>query len=130
MASHQAVSLAGAFTSVGGQLNRLIRIVTPFDQQALFEGMNVHFEGLNRAAARLRMTQDQETVCLTNAVMLAAAEVIEAHHASPSRRRRLLRMLHELFAGKQLGDPAAISRSRATLAESVRALVAHMRGHT
>ena len=129
MASHQVVSVTSSFTSLGGQLNRLIGIVTPLDPQALFNGMNSHFEALNRAAEQLRITGDQETVKLTNAVMFAAASVIEAHHAAPSAGWSLARLLRMLFAGKRRGDQAAIQEARASLGEAVRVLVEYTREH-
>ena len=128
MASHQAVSVVASFSSLGGQLNRLIGIVTPLDHQALFNGMNTHFEALNRAAAQLRMTQNQETIKLTNAVMFAAGSVIEAHHAAPSSRWSLVDVVHNLFAGRQMGgDRATVEEARATLGEAVRVLVEYTR---
>lgn len=89
--------------------------------------MNGHFEGLNRAAAKLRITQDQETVRLANAAMLAAAAIIEAHHSSRSQGPWIVRTLRGLVAGEQLGDPVAIQAARRALAEVVRTLVEHTR---
>jgi hypothetical protein len=127
MASHQAAAIGVTFASLGGQLNRLIGIVTPLDPPAIFDDMNVHFEGLNRAAAQLRMSGDQETVRLTNAVMAAAASVIEAHHAALPSRWLLLREFIGLFTGTKLRNQAAIDDARTRLADAVRDLVAHTR---
>lgn len=127
MASHQAAEIATSFSSLGGQLNRLIGIVTPLDPPTMFDDMNIHFEALNRAAAQLRMCGDQETVRLTNAVMFAAASVIDAHHAAPISRWSLLRVFLNLFTGKTLGDHAAIREARSSLAGAVRDLVGYTR---
>lgn len=127
MASHQAAAIATSLTSLGGQLSRLIGVVTPLDPLAVFHDMNVAFEALNRAAAQLRMSGDQETVRRTNAVMFAAASVIEAHHAAPMSRWSLLRVLLSLFAGTKLGDQVAIREARTSLADAVSDLVGYTR---
>lgn len=126
-ASHQAAAMAAAFSSLGGQFNRLIGLVTPLDPPTMFDNMNIHFEALNRAAAQLRMSGDQETVGLTNAVMFAAASVIDAHHADPTPRWSLLKVFVNLFTGKKLGDQEAIREARNSLADAVRDLVVYTR---
>lgn len=127
VASHQVVSLTSTFTSLAGQLNRLLGIVTPFDQQALFTDMNAHHDALIRAATHLRGNHDQETVRLTNAVLYAAAEIVAAHHAAPDATRSLIRIVGSLYAGKAIGNPDQIASARSHLAESVQNLLGHAR---
>lgn len=126
MASHQAVSLVGGFATVGGQLNRLIRIVTPLDQQALFAPMNIHYEALNRAAARLRLTQNQELIDRTNAVMFASAGVIEAH-AAQLHNSPLLRLVRLLLPRLRPAGHDKIAEARDELGAAVRSLVEQTR---
>lgn len=127
VASRQGILLAASFTFLGGQLNRLIRIVTPYDPHSMFAEMNIHFEGLNRAAAELRMTHDQQTIELTNAVAMAAAQVIDAHHARPASRRSLLQFLKQLITGRTMGNDQAVKQARLKLSEATRDLVHYAR---
>jgi hypothetical protein len=130
LAAHAAASTAVSFMSLGGMLNRLIGIVTPLDPPALLEGMNTRLEALNRAAARLQITQDQRTVELANEVMLAAASVIHAHNQVVlSARTWPVRAVVRVFlAGEQAADPAAaVAEARSSLSKAVRALCGQTR---
>lgn len=121
---HLAVSLAKEFTSLSGQLNRLVRVSTAFDWRDLYSDLGTHLEELNRAAAQIWMSADQETVRRTNAVVLAAADIVTAHSAvRPATWRRLRRLLD----GIELADPAAVERARARLCTARRSLVDHAR---
>lgn len=121
---HLAVSMAKEFTSLSGQLNRLVRVSAAFDWRDLYSDLNTHLEELNRAAAQIWMSADRETVRLTNAVVLATADIVTAHSAvRPASWRRLRRLVD----GMELADPVAVAEVRARLSAARRNLVDHTR---
>lgn len=124
--AHEFSILARDTSSMAGQVGRLFGTVTAVDIQRVFELLNTDAAALTRASTQIWMASDQETVELTNDLVLAAMEVVEAHHA---RRpgNRIIRLLHELFFGKQLGDPTRVEATRVKLAEARRQLVHHSR---
>jgi hypothetical protein len=56
----------------------------------LFELLNADAVAMNRASAQIWMASDQATVTLTNAVVVAAMDVVVAHH-TPRRGNRIIR---------------------------------------
>lgn len=126
LVSHQMTTVVSEFTSLGGQVNRLVRIVAPLDFSALLDKLNREAEALNRASAQIWMTTDQQTVKLTNAVTSAAMDVVTAHHATP-KSGRVRRHLVGLVRGRSFGDEHRIQEARQRLAEARKALVDHTR---
>lgn len=127
MASHQAAMIASSFSSLGGQLNRLIRIMGPLQPERLFDGLNREHELMLTAAAQLRLTQDEETVRCVDDILSAAAEMIAAHHALTTLRRTPLRLLMLMFAGRQRGDADRLTTARRNLHSAVGRLQEHSR---
>jgi hypothetical protein len=72
------------------------------------------------------MSADQKTIELTNAVVLAATDVVSAHQSVPARGL-FARHVIGLFRGRKFGDEAAMKASREKLANARRALVEHTR---
>lgn len=121
VASHQAVSMAGSFASLGGQVNRLLGIVSPVDLHAVLAPMHVQYEGLTRAAARIQLTQDDVLVRLAHIVVEQATEVIEAHNEGLPRSP-LLRVVRYILR-RPLGNERRVADTRANLGEATRALI-------
>lgn len=125
--SHQFSLLAGnVVTSPGGQVSRIIGTVTALDLAALFEAMNADVEAVNRAAARIWTTGSQQTVALTNAVVMCATELMEAHQAPPPGG--VVRKLSvRLARGRQFGDPDRVQGAEQALGRARKALAEHTR---
>lgn len=124
LASHFMVTIAQEFTSLSGQLNRLLRISTAFDLANLIANLSRHADALNRAAAQIWMTADQETVRRTNAVVLAAMDLVSAQSAvQPATWRHARRLLQ----GMELADESVVAAARQKLANARRDLVEHTR---
>lgn len=121
IASHQAISITSGFATLGGTLNRFLRIVTPLDQHALLAPMTQHFEALQRATARLRLTQDQATIGHVNEVMAAAGAVIEAHSALLPAAPIV--NLFRRLVGRLARDNAQVVAARSDLAAAVEGLI-------
>lgn len=126
MRSHQLVLMAASVTSLGGQYARLIGTVGPVDLAALLDAMNADVEAMERAGARIWMESDQETVTLTNAVVVAAAAVIEAHQ-TPLPGGKLVKFCRDLLKGKLTGDPTEVKHAREALGLARKVLVEHTR---
>lgn len=109
--SQQLNLVAGIFSSPVGQISLLLRTAVPVDVPTLFESMNADLEALNRAASQIWMAGDQRSVKLVNAVAMAAASVISAHHA-PRAGNRVAEYIRRLSKGVQPGDPTRASRHR------------------
>lgn len=123
-ASHRMVLAAKDFSSLTGQLNRVVRVSTAFDLHDLFRELETRGEALNRAAAQIWMTADQETVRLTNAVVATAADLVAAHSAvQPATWRKPRRVLD----GFDLADQDKVAEARTKLADARRALLDHTR---
>ena len=67
----------------------------------------------------------RRTVALTNAVVLAAADMITVHHAPVSRR--VWNMARVALIGRHAVDVEGIASSRETLATAREALITHTR---
>jgi pyridoxine 5'-phosphate synthase PdxJ len=67
-------------------MTRVVGSVAPVDFLLLFDRLNEEVGALERAAARVWLFADARTVALTNAVVLAAADMITVHHAPVSGR--------------------------------------------
>jgi hypothetical protein len=124
--AHQLTLLATDASSVSGLLSRILGAVAPVNMSSLFETLNSEANALNRASSQVWMAGDQDTVKLTNSVVLAAMDVVEAHHAT-RQGNRIVRFLRELFFGRQLGDPEQVEKCRAKLAFARSDLVEHTR---
>lgn len=124
LASHRMVLAAREFSSLSGQLNRLLRVSRAFDLNELFGEVADHGEALNRAAAQIWMTADQETIRLTNAVVATATDLVAAHSAVQTASWKQARRLLEGF---DLADQEKVAHVRKKLADARRALVDHTR---
>jgi hypothetical protein len=126
MRSNEFTLLSTSIGSPSGQFVRVIGSVTPLDIAALFDAMNADIEAMQRAAARIWMESDQEAVTLTNAVVIAAAEVIDAHQ-TPLPGNRVLNFCRGLVTGTPSGDPSQVKEAREALGRARKALVEHTR---
>lgn len=126
MRSNEFTLLGANISSPGGQFARIVGTVTPLDVATLFDAMNADVEAMQRAGARIWMECDQETVALTNAVVVAAAEVIEAHQ-TPLPGGKVVNFCRGLVKGKQSGDPSQVKDAREALGRTRKALVEHTR---
>lgn len=124
LALHRIATFAKEFTSLAGQLNRLLRISKAFDLNELYSELNRHVDSLNRAAAQIWMTADQETVLRTNAVVVASMELVTAHSAV---RPVTWKNPERLLDGLELADETVVAAARKRLAEVRRDLVEHTR---
>lgn len=124
LASHRMVLAARDFSSLSGQLNRLLRVSRAFDLNELFGEVAAHGDALNRAAAQIWMTADQETIRLTNAVVATATDLVAAHSAVQTATWKQARRVLEGF---DLADQENVAAVRKTLANARRALVDHTR---
>lgn len=124
LASHRMVLAARDFSSLSGQLNRMLRVSRAFDLNDLFGEVARQGEALNRAAAQIWMTADQETIRLTNAVVMTATDLVTAHSAvQPATWEKPRRVLD----GFDLADQEKVSEVRKKLADARRELVDHAR---
>jgi hypothetical protein len=112
--------------SLAGLLGRLLGNFAPVDWLAVFDRLTSEADGLQRAATRVSLTADLETVRLTDAVARAAAEVVEAHAAHTGNR--FIHYLRIALLGRYSRDAARLSASRGALEAAQRALVQHTRG--
>jgi hypothetical protein len=117
---------AKAFTSLGGQANRLIGIVVPLDEASLFEPLRADLERLDRAAARVLVEWDEEGIAKVNAVLDASAAVFAAAVARPSKGE-VLRPAKELFSGKSFGDREQLGSAAQRLADERAKLIDYAR---
>jgi hypothetical protein len=124
--AHQLTLLATDASSMSGLLGRVLGSIAPVDMSSIFETLNAEATALNRASSRVWMAGDQDTIKLTNDVVLAAMDVVEAHHAK-HRGNRIVRFLRELIFGRQFGNPERVARSREALATARADLVDRMR---
>ena len=99
--------------------------LTPIDLQGLFDRMDEEANGLQRAASRVWLFADEKTVALTNAVVLAAMDVVEAHHTPQSGRAFTLARV--ALIGKFANDADQTATLRNTLSLARRDLVQHAR---
>jgi hypothetical protein len=124
--AHNITVMAQEFSSMNGFLNRLFGVIKPFDYQALFAKLRSEIEALNRAGAQVLMSEDQETVTLTNAVVKASMDVLDAVTGHP--KVGLLGKILRIWRGVRFGEVAAIKVAQQRLGDARRALVDHTRG--
>jgi hypothetical protein len=123
---HELVLIATNLGSFTGTITRLVGSVAPVDFIQLFDRLNDEVTALERAAARVWLFADTRTVALTNAVTIAAAEMITAHHAPTAGRAWNLTRV--ALTGRHAVDVDRIAVSREGLATSREALIRHTRG--
>lgn len=121
-----SITLAANVGSLAGLLGRLLGNFAPVDWLAVFDRLTSEAAGLQRAATRVSLTADPETVRLTDAVARAAAEVVEAHAAHTGNG--FTHYLRIALRGRYSRDAARLSASRGALEAAQRALVQHTRG--
>jgi hypothetical protein len=122
---HEMVLLAANVGSFAGTMTRVVGSVAPVDFLLLFDRLNEEVGALERAAARVWLFADARTVALTNAVVLAAADMITVHHAPVSGR--VWNMARVALIGRHAVDIEGIASSRETLATAREALITHTR---
>lgn len=122
---HELVLLATNLGSFTGTITRMVGSVAPIDFVVLFDRMNDEVTALERAASRVWLFADPRTVALSNAVALAAAEVMSAHHEPSSGR--VWNSVRIALTGRHAVDLERIASSRSRLAEAREALITHTR---
>lgn len=125
MRVHEMTVLAANAGSLDGLLARLLGTVVPLDYAAMFDTLHVEADGLNRAAAQVWLFGDEDTVKLTNAVTLAATDVIDAH--TQPKTNWILNLFRVALLGRPARDVERIESSRKGLAQARRTLVDHTR---
>ena len=123
--AHNMALLASNAGSLDGLLARVLGSVAPVDYAAMFDKLSAEGNALNRAAAQVWLFGEDKTVRLTNAVVLAATDVVTAH--TSGGRGWLGTRLMVAFSGHHAGDTKRIAEARRKLAEARRALVEHAR---
>lgn len=123
---HELVLIATNLGSLTGTITRIVGSVAPVDFILLFDRLNEEVTALERAAARVWLFADPRTVALTNAVTIAAADMITVHHAPVSGRA--WNMARIALIGRHAVDVEGIAASRERLANSREALINHTRG--
>ena len=122
---HELLLIATNLGSFSGLVSRVIGNVAPVDFLEVFDRMNVESIGLQRAAAQIWLFADDETVALTNAVALAAADVVTAHHQpAVGRAHQYARIA---LTGRHSRDLERLKASREVLADARKALINHTR---
>jgi hypothetical protein len=125
MRGHEMMLLAANAGSLNGLISRMLGSFAPPDIAQVFETLNGEGKALQRAAARVWLMGDRQTVALTNAVVLAAAEVVAAHHEPATSRWRSEALI--AATGRHTRDVARVADARRALAKSRRALAEHAR---
>ena len=123
--AHEMVLLAANLGSISGFFSRAIGAVSPVDFLAVFERMNNEATAMQRAASQVWLFADERPVSLSNAVVIAAAEVMNAHQAHSTGSIR--RYTTVLVVGRHPSDAARLGDARAALSEARRALILHTR---
>jgi hypothetical protein len=124
--AHNITVIAQEFSSMNGFFNRPFGVIRPFDYQALFARLSSETEALTRAGAQVWMAEDQETVTLTNAVVMASMDVLGAVMGRPTLG--LLGKVLRIWRGVRFGDVTAIKVAQERLGAARRELVDHTRG--
>ena len=123
--AHELVLLAANLGSLSGLVARAVGSLAPVDLLAVFGRVDAAADELQRAAARVWLFADPRTVALTNTVVLAAMDVVDAHH-QPARGRAW--SLAKVAVSGQLGvDATRVTAAREELASARRALIGHAR---
>jgi hypothetical protein len=123
--ANQMTIAAHEFSSLSGFLARLLRVAKAFDYQGQMDGFRREIVALTRAGAQIWMAEDQEIVRLTNAVVDAATDAIDAFMVLPNAN--FIGKVLRLWRGTMLGDEAAISAARERVAAARVCLVEHLR---
>lgn len=108
-----------------GLLSRMLGNFAPLDMVQVFDRLNGEGKALQRAAARVWLMGEPKTVALTNSVVLAASEVVAAHHEPAVGRFRNLALI--AATGRHAKDFERVEKARRELAESRRDLADHAR---
>lgn len=123
--AHEMMLLATNLGSLTGLISRVIGAVAPIDFLEVFERMNHEANALQRAAAQVWLFADERTVVLTNAVVLAAMDVVEAHHEPTVGAIRNYTQI--ALTGRHARNSDRVAATRKALAEARRSLVTHTR---
>lgn len=123
---HELVLVATNLGSFTGTITRIVGSVAPIDFMVLFDRLNEEVSALERAAAQVWLFADPRTVALTNAVTIAAADMITVHHAPVSGRTWNTARI--ALTGRHAVDVEGIAASREQLSKSREALISHTRG--
>ena len=123
--AHESMLIATNAGSLGGMASRMLRTTTPVDLHELLRGISNEADTLQRAAARVWLLGDEDTVRLTNAVVLAATDVVSAHHAVTTRR--IWNYVHVGLTGRHAKNETRLAEARNRLASARKALVEHSR---
>lgn len=125
MRGHELMLLATNAGSFNGLLSRMLGNFAPLDIAEIFDRLHGEGTALQRAAARVWLMGDPQAVALTNGVVLAAAEVVAAHHEPNAGRWRNLALI--AATGRHAKDVERVESARRDLAEARRALAEHAR---
>lgn len=120
--AHDMTLLALHASSLSGLVPRVLGSVSPVDYTVMSERLIADANALNQAAAQVWLFGDDKTVKLTNAVVIAAADVVAAHTTAKGKRPHIL-----AFFGRRSHDEEQIAGARECLAEARRALADHTR---
>lgn len=124
--SHQVMLLATNLGSFNGLVSRMIGNLAPVDLQAVFERLDVEGDALQRAASQIWLfADDEKMVALANSVVLAAMEVVEAHHLP--RGGRTSTYAQVAILGRFANSDAEMRSARKQLSTARSDLVAHVR---
>ncbi|WP_152186072.1 hypothetical protein [Segeticoccus rhizosphaerae] len=108
-----------------GLVARVLSSAAPLNYAEMAESLSSDADALSRAAAQVWLFGDDQTVKLTNAVVLAAADVVTAHTAQAGRR--LTTVLNVAVFGWLPYDGEGVARAQQALAKTRRALTDHTR---
>lgn len=125
MRTREMVLLASDVGSLAGLVARVFGSVAPVDHIAMFDRLHDEATALQRAAAQLWLFGDKRVVELSNAVVLAAAEVVSAHPSS--RLSRTSNYLRIALTGRFAHDLERVQDARVALAEARQDLVQYAR---
>ncbi|GAA2146502.1 hypothetical protein GCM10009844_22640 [Nocardioides koreensis] len=119
------MTLAANAGSFNGLIGRVLGTVAPIDYMAMYAKLGDDLNALHRAAAQVSLFGDARTVQLTNAVVLAAADVVSAQ--CTHKGGKLRNYLRIAFIGRHSKDHTKIGAARQQLAAARGALVDHTR---
>jgi hypothetical protein len=113
--------LAANVGSINGLISRAVGNLVPLDFMAIFDRMNEDAKALERATSRIwLLEQGGDLVARCNAVRLAAAEVVEAHHVPTTGR--VINMARIALVGRHSKDADRVRDARHRLALARQAL--------
>lgn len=123
--ANDAIHLAAHAGSFQGAATRTLGVFTPVDLQGIFDRMNVEADALQRAASTIWICGDQRAVELTNAVVIAAMDLVTAHHEPGAGPVRYYARI--AFAGRHTRATDTLQAATSSLAVARRELTAYAR---